>query len=371
MTPGIAVPFFGFRDFPAGIEREVQAALICALESKQYILGEQVTAFENAFASALGARYAVGVGNGLDALTMSLKAAGVNAGDEVILPANTFIATAHAVLQVGATPVFAEPDTYTYNLTTASIEAKITNKTKAVIPVHLYGQPCNMDAIMTLANETGLKIIEDAAQAHGATFNGRKAGTFGHVSAFSFYPTKNLGAIGDAGAVVTNDTEVAEFVRKYRNYGELQKYHNEVAGVNSRLDTIQAAVLHVKLKYLTKLNAERQRLASVYLAELYNTGDLTLPFTATGCTHVYHIFNIRVRRRDELQQFLKAHKINTAIHYPIPVHLQPAYSCLEHQVGAFPIAEELTATSLSLPLYPGLSEHEQEAVIKAVKAFFN
>lgn len=371
MTPGITVPYFAFRDFPDGIEQEVKVALLDAVESKQYILGEQVSTFEAEFAQALDAGYAVGVGNGLDALTMALKAAGVATGDEVILPANTFMATANAVMQVGAKPVFAEPDIHTYNLKADLIAAKITPRTKAIIPVHLYGQPCEMDAIMALVDGAGIKVIEDAAQAHGATYQDRKAGTFGYASAFSFYPTKNLGAMGDAGAVVTNDAAAANFVKKYRNYGELQKYQNELVGVNSRLDTLQAAVLNTKLKHLQTLNAERQRLASIYMSELRNINGLILPITEPDCTHVYHIFNIRSRQRDALQVYLKKQGIQTAIHYPVPVHLQPAYSFLGYKAGDFPIAEELTLTNLSLPLYPGLTEAEQDAVIMAVKLFFN
>jgi dTDP-4-amino-4,6-dideoxygalactose transaminase len=371
MKTAIAVPYFAFRDFPEGIEQEVKAALLNTVESKQYILGKQVSAFETAFAKASGTTHAIGVGSGLDALTIALRAAGISTGDEVIVPANTFIATANAVMLSGATPVFADPDENTYNLTATSITGRITSKTKAIIPVHLYGQVCEMEAIMALADNTGLKVIEDAAQAHGATYKGRYTGTFGLAGAFSFYPTKNLGAIGDAGAVLTNDVTAADFVRTYRNYGELQKYQNELIGVNSRLDALQAAVLQVKLKYLPKFNAERQRLAAIYMAELKDIGDLTLPFTAPDCSHVYHIYNVRTNKRDKLQAYLHEKGILTAIHYPVPVHLQPAYKFLDYKSGSFPIAEKLAATSLSLPLFPGLKEAEQAAVISAVKSFFS
>ncbi|MFD3002515.1 DegT/DnrJ/EryC1/StrS family aminotransferase [Pontibacter toksunensis] len=364
------IPYFQFRDFPAGSEAAVQAALVEAVASKHYIMGKDLLAFEEEFACYLGATAAVGVGNGYDALVLALRGVGIGAGDEVVLPVHTFIATINAVLQVGARPVLVEPDKKTYNITAATAANAITAKTKAILPVHLYGQVCEMEPLLQLAKDHNLKIIEDAAQAHGATYKGQRAGTFGHVSAFSFYPTKNLGALGDAGAVVTNDTAVANFVQKYRNYGEVQKYQSEMIGVNSRLDELQAAVLRVKLQYLDSLNAERQRLAAVYLQELENMPDLMLPVTAPGCSHVYHIFNVRTKQRDALQQQLREQGIHTAVHYPVPVHLQPAYSLLGYSAGDFPVAEELARTNLSLPLFPGLQPDEQERVVEAIKCFY-
>jgi dTDP-4-amino-4,6-dideoxygalactose transaminase len=371
MTSDTQVPFFSLRDFPAGIEQEIKVGLLDGVASRHYILGEQVKAFEETFAQALNAGYVIGVGNGFDALTIALKAAGIGAGDEVILPGNTFIATANAVIMVGATPVFAEPDFYTYNITAPAIAAKITSRTKAVIPVHLYGQCCAMDAIMAIAEDAGIKVIEDAAQAHGAAYQGRKAGTFGYANAFSFYPTKNLGAMGDAGAIVTNTPAVAEFVRKYRSYGEVLKNRSEFIGVNSRLDTLQAVILNIKLQHLQLFNAERLRLASTYHTELYDVGDLVLPYIGAMSTHVYHIFNIRTKHRDKLQEHLKKQGIQTAIHYPIPVHLQQAYKFLNLKGGDLPVTEELASTSLSLPLFPGLTEDEQNKVISAVKIYFS
>lgn len=348
----------------------MQQAVQEAVAEKQFVLGPQVQAFEQEFATYLGAETAIGVGNGYDALVIALKGLGIGAGDEVVLPVHTFIATINAVLQVGARPVLAEPDKYTYNLTAERAAPHITSKTKAILAVHLYGQVCQMEELQQLAQEHDIKLLEDAAQAHGAKYKGRYAGSIGDAAAFSFYPTKNLGALGDAGAVVSSDARVSSFAARYRNYGESRKYNSELVGVNSRLDELQAAVLRVKLRHLEALNLERKRLAQVYLQGLQNTGDLILPHTAPDCAHVYHIFNIRTRHRDALQAWLQAQGISTAIHYPFPVHLQPAYTFLGHKAGDFPIAEELARTSLSLPLFPGLTEAEQQRVVERVKAFF-
>ena len=348
----------------------MQEALLRAVAGKSYILGKGLAAFEEVYARYLGATAAVGVGNGYDALVLALKAVGVGAGDEVVLPVHTFIATLNAVLQVGAKPVLVEPDGQTYNMTAAAAAPAVTSKTKALLPVHLYGQACEMAPLLQLAQAHNLKVVEDAAQAHGVLYKNQRAGTFGDAGAFSFYPTKNLGALGDAGAVVTNDEAVADFVRMYRNYGEVQKYQSEVVGVNSRLDELQAAVLQVKLPHLDQLNAERQRLAAIYIAELEGNGDIILPYTAPDCGHVYHIFSIRTKRRDALQQWLRELGIYTATHYPVPVHLQPAYRFLGYRAGDFPVAEELAQTSFSLPLFPGLQPSEQERVVEAVRGFF-
>jgi len=364
------VPYFAFRDWPTGITQQVEQAVLQIMRGQQFILGPEVEVFENAFARFLGARFTVGVGNGLDALVLALKAVGVEPGDEVIIPANTFIATANAVVQLRAKPILAEPDKQTCNLTAGTAEKHITSKTKAIVPVHLYGQTCQMDELQQLCKSYSLKLVEDAAQAHGATYKNQFAGTFGDAAAFSFYPTKNLGAIGDGGAVVTYDPDVAEFVTMYRNYGQKEKYHNQLIGVNSRLDTLQAAVLSIKLNYLQQQNLERKRLAQVYLQELQSINELILPVTAEHCSHIYHIFNIRTLRRDALKIYLQEQGIQTAIHYPIPIHLQPAYSYLNYKPGDFPMTEELANTSLSLPLFPGITEAEQELVIESVMAFF-
>lgn len=348
----------------------MQQALLEAVAGKQYVLGPHVQAFEREFAAYTGAGAAVGVGNGYDALVVALKALGIGEGDEVVLPVHTFIATVNAVLQVGAIPVLAEPDKYTYNLTAETAAKHITPKTKAILAVHLYGQVCQMEGLQQLASAYDIKLLEDAAQAHGAKYKGQMVGSFGDAAAFSFYPTKNLGALGDAGAVVTSDATAEAFARKYRNYGESRKYSSEQIGINSRLDELQAAVLRVKLQHLNCMNTERQRLAHIYLQQLQHTGDLILPETAPGCKHVYHIFNIRTKYRNQLQEYLQQQGISTAIHYPVPVHLQPAYSFLGYKSGDFPVAEELASTSLSLPLFPGLTEAEQQRVVERVKAFF-
>ncbi|MDX5482913.1 MAG: DegT/DnrJ/EryC1/StrS family aminotransferase [Hymenobacteraceae bacterium] len=364
------VPYFAFRDFPAGINREVEQALVRAAGNQQYILGKEVEAFEQELATALETGIAIGVGNGYDALVVALKSAGIGHGDEVIVPANTFIATVNAVVQTGAIPVLVEPDPHTCNLTAEAATAVLTERTKAIIPVHLYGQACEMAGFVQLAQAHNLILIEDFAQAQGARYKGQSVGSFGKISATSFYPTKNLGALGDGGAVVTSDVELGNFAKMYRNYGQEQKYHNKIVGINSRLDTLQAAVLRVKLRYLEQLNNERQRLAQVYLNELQGIAGLILPVTAPVCTHVYHIFNIRTSRRDELQTWLAEQGIQTAIHYPVPVHLQEAYTFLGYQRGSFPVAEELAVTSLSLPLFPGMTAAEQHMVIGSIHIFF-
>ncbi|WP_439881599.1 DegT/DnrJ/EryC1/StrS family aminotransferase [Pontibacter sp. MBLB2868] len=365
------IPFIQFRDYIPGLQQQIEEAVLRVVQSKHFILGQEVQRFENEFATFLSREVnVVGTGNGFDALVIALKAVGVGASDEVIIPSNSYMATVNAVLHIGARPVFAEPDVYTYNLTAGAAEAMVTSQTKAILPVHLYGQTCDMAPIKQLAAKHHLKVIEDAAQAHGAQYRGMQAGTLGDAAAFSFYPTKNLGALGDGGAVVSGLPAVADFARKYRNYGQQQKYVGEIVGVNSRLDEMQAAVLRAKLEHLDECNTERQRLASVYLQELRHIGDLILPYTAPGCGHVYHIFNIRTKHRDALQQWLAEHGIETDIHYPVPVHLQPAYRFLQYTKGDFPVAEELAQTSLSIPLYPGLTAQEQERVIAAISKFY-
>ncbi|MFD2513716.1 DegT/DnrJ/EryC1/StrS family aminotransferase [Pontibacter locisalis] len=365
------VPFLQFRDFVPGVHQQIEEAVVQVLRSGHFILGEEVAHFEKEFGEYLSDGVKViGVGNGFDALVTALKAAGVGEGAEVIVPSNSYMATVNAVLQVGAKPILAEPDADSYNLTAAGAEKIITARTKAILPVHLYGQTCIMEPLLDLSRKHGIKLIEDAAQAHGALYKGKLAGTFGDAAAFSFYPTKNLGALGDGGAIATSDSGLSEFAEKYRNYGQQQKYVGELVGVNSRLDEIQATALRVKLQYLEQYNAERRRLAKVYLKELKAVGDIILPKSAPNCTHVYHIFCIRTRSRDSLQKWLLEKGIGTGIHYPVPVHLQPAYRFLGYKEGSFPVAEELAKTSLSLPLFPGLKEQEQEQVIRALKEFF-
>lgn len=366
----MTVPFFQFRDFPVGLSVQAQKSLVQAYAQKEYVLGQEVREFEIAFAQYLRAGYVIGVGNGFDALVLSLKALGICPGDEVILPANGYAATLNAVLQAGATPVLVEPHKAAYTLEAAQVAKAIGPKTKVVLPTHLYGQPCFMPDLVKVAQKQGAFLIEDCAQAHGARILGNAVGTFGSINAFSFYPTKNLGAVGDAGAVVTATPEIAAWVQKYRNYGQSSRYVFDYVGINSRLDSLQAAVLSVKLSYLDQLNAERKRLAAMYDTALAEAGDIQVPWVRPGVEHVYHLYVIRTSRRDALQQFLERNGISTFIHYPVPPHLQPAYRHLGYQKGDFPITEELAATSLSLPLFPGMTEAEQTYIIEQVQRFF-
>lgn len=363
------IPFLDFQGQHQPIRAEVMAAVERVYDSYWYVLGEEVTRFEQEYAAFNQVAQTVGVANGLDALVLALRVLEIGPGDEVIVPSNTYIATWLAVTQVGATPVPVEPDPATSNLDPALIAAALTPRTRAIMPVHLYGQACRMSEIMALAKEHGLYVIEDNAQAQGAAFAGQLTGSFGHLSATSFYPGKNLGALGDAGAVTTNDAELAQKVRVLRNYGSQQKYYNEVVGYNSRLDELQAAVLRVKLQHLPTWTAQRQQIAAWYDQHLADIADLRLPTIAEGATHVYHLYVVRTPHRAALQQHLTSHGISTMIHYPIPPHLQQAYADLGIARGAFPIAEELAATCLSLPMWPGMTEEHVMAVTEAMRSF--
>jgi dTDP-4-amino-4,6-dideoxygalactose transaminase len=333
-----------------------------------YILGPEVEQFEQAFAHYCGAKHCVGVGNGLDAIELSLRACGVQPGDEVIVPSNTFIATWLAVSRAGARPVPVEPIAATCNIDPARIEQAITARTRAIVPVHLYGQPADMDPIMEIARRRNLVVIEDAAQAHGARYRGRRTGSLGHAGAFSFYPAKNLGALGDGGAITTNDAHVAGKLRRLRNYGSETKYVHEMKGVNSRLDAIQAAILGVKLPHLDAWNERRRAIARRFLTELAET-DLVLPTVPRWAEPVWHLFVVRSPSRDRLHSHLQALGIETLVHYPVPPHLQEAYAELGRAAGAYPIAETLHHSVLSLPIGPHLSESEVSALIKAVRAY--
>ena len=350
------------------LDRELRAAFERVFARSWYIDGAEDKAFEQAFAQYCEMEHCVGVGNGLDALLLVLKAWGIGEGDEVIVPSNTYIATALAVTYVGAKPVFVEPDIRTFNIDPARIEASITDKTKAIMPVHLYGQPCDMDPIMEIAEKYSLYVLEDCAQAHGATYKGRKIGTFGQASGFSFYPGKNLGALGDAGATVTNDKALADKVRALGNYGSDYKYHHIYKGNNSRLDELQAAFLSAKLPHLERMNEERRRIARMYLEGIRHT-EIILPYVMEDVVPVWHIFGIRCRRRAELEKHLAEHGISTNKHYPIPMHLQDCYADLGYREGDFPIAEEISATQLSLPMYYGMTDEQIRHVIDTVNAF--
>ena len=364
----ISVPFVSFRPMEKELDGALRAAFDRVLQNSWYIEGREDAAFEEAFARYCGTDYCVGCGNGLDSLVLILKALGIGAGDEVIVPSNTFIATVLAVSYTGATPVLVEPLLATYNLDPNRIEAAITPRTKAIIAVHLYGQCAQMDAITTIAQAHGLKVIEDAAQAHGAIWQGRRAGSLGDAAGFSFYPGKNLGALGDAGCVTTSDPDLAKKVRALGNYGSDAKYHHIYKGQNSRLDELQAAFLAAKLPHLDRMNAERRRIAARYQAEITNPA-VVLPTVAEGCEHVYHIFAVRCKARDRLEAHLNALGIGTNKHYPTPIHLQGAYRELGLGRGALPIAEEISATELSLPMYYGMTEEQVQAVIDAVNSF--
>lgn len=355
----------------SSITQEMQDAFKCVYASNLFVMGQHLDQFEKEYAHFSGTKFTVGVSNGLDALILSLTALGVGRGDEVIVPSNTYIASALAVTHVGATPIFVEPREDTFNIDPNKIESAINVRTKAILPVHLYGQSCEMAAIMNIAKKHDLRVVEDNAQSHGARFNGRLTGSWGDLSGTSFYPGKNLGALGDGGAVTTKSEVLARKVRTLRNYGSTRKYYNEVIGFNKRLDELQAAFLSVKLPHMDKWTAQRQSLAAQYLTDLEGVGDLILPYTHPMATHVYHLFVVRTDKRDELQQHLNAEGIGTLIHYPIPPHLQKAYESLGHGRGDFPIAERMAASCLSLPMYPGLTHQQVDEVVAVIKAYYN
>lgn len=364
MNSRIDVPFVSFK--PLEDRLNLQAALTRVLDRSWYINGEECDAFTQEFAEYLGAKYCVGCGNGLDALTLSLKALGIGEGDEVIVPSDTFIATALAVTYAGADVVLAEPDISTFNIDASQIPKLITSKTKAIAVVHLYGQPCDMEAVMSVAREYGLMVLEDCAQAHGARYRGKRIGTFGDAAGFSFYPGKNLGALGDAGAVVTDSESVADKVKALGNYGSDYKYHHIYQGHNSRLDEIQAAVLCTKLPLLDETNAYRAYVAKRYIDGITNP-DIILPYVPEYAEPVWHIFAVRTSRRDELEQYLSDLGIHTLKHYPIPIHQQKAYDGYFH--GTYPVAEEISRTQLSLPMYYGITDEQIDYVIDAINRF--
>jgi len=348
-------------------QSEYEEAALRVLRSGQYILGEELAAFEREFGSFIGTKHCVGLASGLDALIIAFKLLGVGQGDEVIVQSNAFIACVMGITKNGATPVFVEPDEY-FTLDPAKIESAITEKTKAILVVHLYGQASDMDAINAIARKHNLYIIEDCAQSQGACQNGKRTGSMGDVGCFSMFPSKNLGAFGDAGAVAINSSELDKQFRVYRNYGSEKKYYNEVVGTNSRLDELQAAMLRIRLRYLDEMNNERKTLAGKYLERIKNE-HITLPRVRETCESVWHQFVIKTNHRDSLAEYLKKKEIETIIHYPIPPHLSGAYKHLGYKKGDFPIAEEYAETVLSLPLYAGMTDEEQDYVIDMVNKF--
>lgn len=363
------IPFVELQSQFRQIEDQVRSAIDRVLERSWYVLGEEGAAFEREFASWVGTAHAVGVGSGTEAIHLALRAASIGQGDEVITVANTCVPTIAGIGASGATPVLvdAHPDTLT--LDPAMLAGTLTARTRAIVPVHLYGHPCDMDPIMAFAADHGLTVVEDCAQAHGARYKGRACGTLGHMAAFSFYPSKNLGAYGDGGAVTTSDPALDAALRKLRNYGEETRYHHVVPGFNSRLDEIQAAILRVKLPHVAGWNEQRRALAARYADALVGL-PLQLPPRAEWAESNHHLYPVRLAQREGLQSFLRDRGIQTLMHYPIPVHLQPAYSNLGHRRGAFPVSERACDSVLSLPLYPEMEQGAQDEVIRAVGSFF-
>jgi len=347
------------------LRTEINQAINDILDRGDFILGQDVTKFEEEFAAYCGTKFAVGVDSGVSSIELSLRALGVGPGDEVIVPAHTFTATAAAVTFSGATPVFVDADPVTWNIDVEKIEAAITPQTKAIVPVHLYGLPAEMDEIMRIAKSHNLVVVEDACQAHGAKYKGKRTGSLGDAGAFSFYPTKNLGACGDAGMMTTNDPDVAEAVRALRNCGQRAKNVHELPPFNHRLDSFQAAILRIKLKHLDKWLAARRRVASKY-NELLTETDLVTPVEPEGCEHVYHLYVVRSKNRDALQAHLKERGIGTAIHYPDPVHLQPFYSGGKDRHGQFPVSEQICNEILSLPMFPEMTDEQVEIVASEI-----
>lgn len=367
----MSLPFYDLKKINIEFENEINTALLSVFKSGHFILGENLKTFEHHFAEYCQSLYCLGVGNGLDALTLSLKAAGIGPGDLVALPAHTFIATALGVLATGATPYLVDIDLETYTISPSELEKANDPRIKAVIPVHLYGHPCHMDEINKIAKAKGWIVIEDNAQAHGALYKNRRTGSLGDLSATSFYPTKNLGALGDGGAITTHSKNYADAISYLRNYGQKEKYHHVSIGGNSRLDEIQAAVLDIKLKHLDQANENRNKIAQFYSNELKNVGDLILPSTAPDCKHVYHLFVIRTKHRDACQKFLQENGVSSMVHYPYPIHKHSAFLNLEWTLNAkFPAAEKACETILSLPLYPHQPEADLKKVCDTLKKFF-
>lgn len=348
-------------------QREFERKALDVLRSGWYVLGKEVTSFEKEFASYIEADYCVGLASGLDALWIAFRILGIGVGDEVIVQGNTYIASVMGITINGAKPIFVEPDEY-FNIDDSKIEEKITERTKAILVVHLYGQASNMISIIDIAEKYNLKVVEDCAQSHGARFHGKMTGTFGDIGCFSFYPSKNLGAFGDGGAVVTNNKKVADDIKMFRNYGSEKKYYNRVVGTNSRLDELQAGLLRIRLSHMQELEDEKRRICNRYLKEIKNP-NISLPKIREQATHIWHQFVIRTDKRDWLTAYLNKNGIKTMIHYPIPPHLSEAYQYLNIPKGSLPITEKYANTVLSLPLYIGMTQEEQTYVIKKINEF--
>lgn len=361
------IPFVDLKVQYESIRNEIQEVVNGVLEDTNFILGKHVKKFEDDFARFCGVKFAIGVGNGTEAITLALKALGIGAGDEVITVPNTAAPTAEAITLAGARVVFVDIDPDTYNIDASKIAEKITKKTKAIVPVHLYGQPCNLDEVMRVAKTFNLKVVEDAAQAHGAIYEGKRVGSIGDAGCFSFYPSKNLGCYGDGGAVVTNNKDIASKVSMLRDHGRKEKYVHEFEGHNSRLDALQAVVLQVKLKYIDKWNERRRENAQYYTELLSDVNVVTVPEILTGTVPVFHLYVIKVNDRDALMAGLKEEGIETGVHYPLPLHLQPAYAYLGNKKGSYPAAEFATKHIVSLPMFPELRMEQIEMVVDAIR----
>ena len=362
------IPLVDLRAQYSSIRQDIDSAIQHVLQETDFVGGSAIAEFEKAFAAYCGSRSVVGLANGTDAIQLALMACGIGKGDEVITAVNTFIATSEAITAAGAQPVFVDNDPQTYTIDARLIEKKITPRTKAILPVHLYGQPADMDAINEIARRHNLVVIEDAAQAHGAKYKGRTVGTLGKLATYSFYPGKNLGAYGDAGAIASNDEQLAQKVRMLANHGRLEKYEHAMEGYNSRLDTLQAAVLSVKLRHLDAWTASRQRHAAEYTRLLSSCPEVVPPFVRAESTHVFHLYVVRVQHRERVQKLLKESGIATGIHYPIPLHLQPAYRHLGLKPGSFPVAERFAGELLSLPMYPELTSSQIGTIVENLVA---
>lgn len=362
------IPLFTLERQIAALRPEIDAAIARVLDSGWFILGEEVAAFEAEFAASCGAAHAVGVASGTDALHLALRAAGVEPGDEIITTANAGVPGVAAIELAGARPMFVDVDPTTHNMSPAQLEGAVTARTRAILVVHLYGQPSDMDPILAVARSHDLVVIEDAAQAHGAEYGRRAVGTLGRLGCFSFYPTKNLGAFGDGGAVVTDDADLADRLRRLRQYGWETQYHATLRGINSRLDEVQAAILRVKLPHLPGWVARRREIAARYTEALADSAVIP-PAEAPGRRHAYHLFVVRSGQRDLLQAFLRERGIRTGIHYPLPVHLQPAYRHLSYEPGSLPVTERQAGEVLSLPMFPELTDAEVETVVETIRAF--
>ncbi len=370
MKKAMGVPFFDSKQHYRLIKDEVDAHVQRVMDSCRFVLGKNVKCFEREFASFCGTEYAVGVANGTDALRLALLACGVGKGNEVITVPNTFIATTEAISQNGAKIVFVDIDPQIYNIDVSQIEEKINRRTKAILPVHLFGQPADIDPVMMIAKKYNLKGIEDACQAHGAEYKGKKTGSIGDAGCFSFYPSKNLAAFGDGGMVVTDGNKIAQKIKMLRDHGQIKKYEHSVEGYNSRLDEIQAAILRVKLKSLDEQNKLRRKNAWIYNELLKDVDEVITPIETEYARHVYHLYVIRTGKRDELQEYLKSKGISTGLHYPIPLHLQKAYKYLQYREGDFPVAEKCAKQILSLPMFPELTREQIEKIASGIKRFF-